>query len=608
MKMYFLKEATMKKAYKLILGVILFTELISAQSFTVKGTHFLVNGKPFQTISGEMPFQRIPWQYWNDRLQKAKAMGLNTIATYVFWNAVEPKPGEWNFTGNNNLRKFLLLAKKNGLFVLLRPGPYVCGEWDFGGLPPWLLSIPDIRIRCMDTRYMSAVTEYVKKIADQVKDLQNTKGGTIVMLQIENEYGSYGNDKEYLDTLKSLWVKNGIDVPFYTADGAATFALEAGTVKGTVIGLDPATNEEAFEVAQKFEPGVPVFCSEYYPGWLTHWGEKWGTVSTSTVIKDLKWFMDNKKSFNIYVFHGGTNFGWDAGANMSNKYEPTITSYDYDAPLDEMGQPTQKYFAIRKLLLQYLPAGIKLPNLPKPLPVINIPKITITKTASIFNNLPKPIESVLPEPMEYLHQYHGLILYRTKLVGPHSGKLVITDLHDFANVYVDGKYIGSLDRAKGQNSIDIPKTEKPAQELEILVEAMGRINYGQHMIDRKGITKRVTLNRISLMNWQVYRLPMDSTFMSAIKFENQEKVSEPGAFFKGKFELDKLGDTYIDMSNWKMGIVWVNGHNLGRYWDIGPQQRLFLPAPFLKKGENKIIVFDMYKTQPSEISGVPELK
>ncbi len=599
----------MKKTYKLILCVILFTELISAQSFTVKGTQFLLNGKPFQIISGEMPFQRIPWQYWNDRLQKAKAMGLNTVSTYIFWNAIEPKPGKWNFSGNNDLRKFLLLAKKNGLFVLLRPGPYVCGEWDFGGLPPWLLNIPDIRIRCMDKHYMSAVTEYIKKVAEQVRNLQNTKNGPIIMLQIENEYGSYGNDKEYLDTLKSLWIKNGINVPFYTADGAATFALEAGTVKGTVIGLDPATNAGAFEVAQKFEPDVPVFCSEYYPGWLTHWGEKWGTVSITTVIKDLKWFMDNKKSFNIYVFNGGTNFGWDAGANMNDdKYEPTITSYDYDAPLNEMGQPTPKYFAIRKLLSQYLPDRVKLTDLPNPLPEITIPAITLTKTASIFNNLSKPIKTVLPEPMEYMHQYHGLILYRTKLIGPHSGELVITELHDFANVYVDGKYVGSLDRAKGQSSINIPKTEKPAQELEILVEAMGRINYGQHMIDRKGITKRVTLNRISLMNWDIYRLPMDSSFMSSLKFENQDKVLEPGVFFKGKFELNKVGDTYLDMSKWTMGVVWVNGYNLGRYWDIGPQQRLFLPAPLLKKGENEIIVFDMYKTQPSEISGIPKLK
>ena len=588
--------------------LLLFTINLSAQIFSIKGNQFYLAGKPFQIISGEIHFQRIPHQYWLDRLLKIKAMGMNTIAVYVFWNALEPVEGKWDFTGDNNIREFLRLAKETGLYVLLRPGPYTCAEWDFGGLPPWLLKIPNIKIRCMDKRYISAVENYIQTLASEVKDFQNTNGGPVIMLQIENEYGSYGNDKEYLNALKDFWIKNGINIPFYTADGATQYMLEAGIVKGTVIGLDPATSDNEFKIAENLEPGVPIFCSEYYSGWLTHWREQWAQARTEDVIKGLKWLMDNKKSFNIYVVDGGTNFGWTAGANMYAVYQPHITSYDYDAPINEMGELTPKYFATRKLIESYLPKGEKLPDIPDPLPVISIPDIKLTKITSVFDNLPDSKISVQPEPMEFYDQYHGFILYETKLVGCHSGKLKITDLHDFANVYVDGKYIGSIDRSQNQDTIEIPKTNRPAEKLEILVEAMGRVNYGPNMIDRKGITDRVVLNGMTLMNWRVYNLPMDNNYLSNLKFSTDKKITLPGVFFKGNFELSKTGDTYLDMSKWVKGVVWVNGHNLGRYWNVGPQQRLYLPAPFLKKGENEIIVFDLHLTSPSEIKGVTELK
>ncbi|HKI78085.1 MAG TPA: beta-galactosidase family protein [Ignavibacteriaceae bacterium] len=581
---------------------------IFSQTFSIKDNRFLLDGKLFQLRSGEMHFQRIPHQYWQDRLQKLKAMGMNTVAIYVFWNALETEQGKWDFTGRNNIREFIKLAQKTGLFVLLRPGPYTCAEWDFGGLPPWLLSIPDIKVRCMDKRYISSVEKYIERLSLEVKDLQNSNGGPVIMLQIENEYGSYGNDKEYLNTLKKMWEKSGINIPFYTSDGATPYMLEAGTVKGAAIGLDPAVSENEFKVAENFAPDVPIFCSEYYPGWLTHWGEKWAETNTEDVVKDLKWLMDNKKSFNIYVTHGGTNFGWTAGANMSDKYEPTITSYDYDAPISENGSLTPKYFAVRKLMQSYLPEGIMLTEIPETLPSIKITNINFTGSASIFDNLPTALKSVQPKPMEFYNQYHGFILYRTKLVGRHYGKLQVTDLHDYANVYIDGKYLASLDRSKKTNTIEIPKSDLPAAELEILVEGMGRINFGQYLIDRKGITDRVTLSEMTLMNWEVYNLPMEDEYLSKLKFKENSKNENPGVFFKGSFELNELGDTYLDMSKWGKGVVWVNGNNLGRYWNIGPQQRLFLPAPFLKKGKNEIIIFDLHKTEPSPIRSFKELK
>ncbi|MDP4205237.1 MAG: beta-galactosidase [Bacteroidota bacterium] len=580
-----------------------------SHSFVLQKDQFLLDGKPFQIISGEMHPARIPVEYWRHRIQMAKAMGCNTIAAYVFWNYHESKPGVFDFTTENkDIVKFLKIAQEEGMWVMLRPGPYVCAEWDFGGLPSYLLSYPDIKLRCMDSRYMEAVERYVTKLASLVSGLQVTKGGPIVMVQVENEYGSYANDKQYLNTLKDLWVKNGIEVPFYTADGASAPLLEAGTVNGAAIGLDPGANENDFAAAFKQNPDVPSFCSEIYPGWLTHWGEKWQRPDTTGILKDVRWLMDHKKSFNFYVVHGGTNFAFWAGANAFDRdqYQPDVTSYDYDAPVNEMGQPTPKYFALRNLLQKYLPKKQKLPQLPKSLPVIEIPEIQFGSFASLWNNLPEAKQSVQPKPMEMFGQDHGFILYRTQLIGHKRGTLTITDLHDYATVFVDGKYVGKIDRSKNEKSIELPASNSANPVLEILVEGMGRINFAQFLIDRKGITDRVALNGMTLMNWEVFNLPMDNQALEPMKYSS-EQSSRPGVFFKAEFDLKETGDTYLDMSSWKKGVVWVNGHNLGRYWEIGPQTRLYCPAPWLKKGKNEIVIFDLHQTVPATVKGVKSL-
>ncbi|HLF20137.1 MAG TPA: beta-galactosidase family protein [Bacteroidota bacterium] len=602
-------ERRIRFLFSLLFLVLLpFPKFLLSQTFTVGREEFLLDGKPFQVLAGEMHFQRIPREYWKDRLLKAKAMGLNTVSTYVFWNSLEPEPGQWDFSGNNDLRRFVLTAKEVFLFVNFRPGPYACAEWDFGGLPAWLLRVPDIRVRCMDPRYIAAVENYIKKLSGRIRDLQNSKGGPIIMLQIENEYGSFGNDRVYLRVLKQMWERAGITIPKYTADGATPYMLEAGTVPGAFIGLDPGANEKHFAEAERFNPEVPAFCSEYYPGWLTHWGEQWAKRDTVELLRDVKWLMDNQKSFSLYVLHGGTNFGWMAGANFSDTYEPHVTSYDYDAPLSEMGEPTYKYFAFKKLISRYLPNAESLPALPPPLPVIAIPDIQFTHTASLFDNLPPAAKSPQPKPMEASGQNYGFILYRTQLVGHHSGKLVITELHDYANVYIDGRYIASIDRARRENSIDIPKsTSRSHSVLEILVEGMGRINFGQHLIDRKGITNRVTLNGSTLMSWEMVSLPMDSRYLRRLKFAQHDSISRPAAFFRGTVHLNELGDTYLDVSKWKKGVAWINGHNLGRYWEIGPQQRLFVPAPWLKMGTNEIIIFDLHQTKAAVVSSAASL-
>jgi beta-galactosidase len=563
--------------------------------FTLGKTNFLLDGKPMQIISGEMHPARIPQEYWRHRIQMAKAMGCNTIAAYIFWNHQETSEGVFDFkTGNRDVAKFIRICQEEGMWVLLRPGPYVCAEWDFGGLPPYLLKIPDIKIRCMDTRYMTAVTRYINRLSKEVAPLQCTNGGPILMVQVENEYGSFGNDKEYMEALRKAWIRNGINVPFYTSDGATAYMLEAGNIDGAAVGLDSGSDSTDFATAKKHNPNVPAFSGETYPGWLTHWGEKWQRPDTNRLKKQVEFLLQNKKSFNFYVVHGGTNFGFTAGANAFSPtaYQPDITSYDYDAPINEQGEPTPKYFMLRRMIQQYV--DYKIPDVPAAIKTIKISAIEMKKTYSLWDYKLPLHQSPQPKPMEDYGQNQGLILYKTKLIGHKSGKLKIWEPHDYALVFLNGKFIDTVYRDGGKWEVNLPKTNDPFPELEILVEGMGHINFAQFMIDRKGITDRVTLNGMTLMNWQTTLLPMDEKFIAGKKpFPVQGNEDKPCTFFEGNFELRETGDTYFDLSNYFKGNVYINGHNLGRYWNIGPQQRLYCPASWLKKGINKLLVFDL---------------
>jgi beta-galactosidase len=577
----------------------------NAHTFSFSKNDFLLDGKPFQFISGELHPARIPKQYWKHRIQMAKAMGCNTIAVYVFWNYHETSPGVFDFeTENRNIAEFIRICKAEGMWVLLRPGPYVCGEWDFGGLPSYLLKIPDIKVRCMDARYMSAVKRYINRLSKEIVPQQCTNGGPIIMFQIENEYGSYSNDKNYLKALKNFWRENNINVPFYTSDGAAKYLLESGSLDSCAIGLDPGpgVNDNDFLQAEKQNPNVPSFCSELYPGWLTHWGEQWQKPDTTNLLRDVRWLLAHKKSFNLYVIHGGTNFGFTAGANAftPTQYQPDVTSYDYDAPINEQGNPTYKYFALRNLIAQNV--SYKLPEVPAPIPSMEIPAVMLQPFTGIFEHLPKPTTTVQPEPMENFNQQSGFILYRTKLVGPKSGTLIITEPHDYALIFLDGKFVDTIYRDGGKWNIELPPSNNKEPVLDILVEAMGRINFAQYLIDRKGITNRVTLNGITLTNWETYSLPLTSP-PTPLQRRGELETGAP-KFFKGDFELTEIADTYIDMSNYKKGVVWVNGNNLGRYWNRGPQFHLYCPATFFKKGKNEIIVFDLHQQNAAEIKGV----
>lgn len=577
-------------------------------TFALGGEEFLLDGKPFRIISGEMHPGRIPSEYWQHRIQMAKAMGCNTVSAYLFWNHHEAREGIYDFhTGNRDISRFIATAAEEGMWVIIRPGPYVCAEWEFGGIPPYLLRNPELRVRCMDPHYMRAAERYISRLADVLRPHLITNGGRVLMVQIENEYGSYGNDRNYMKALKDIWEKCGIDVPFFTGDGPTTYMLEAGTLPGCAVGLDSGSSEEDFELARRMNPGVPVFSSETYPGWLTHWGEEWARPDTAALLREVKFLMDTRKSFNFYVIHGGTNFGFTAGANSGGKgYEPDLTSYDYDAPIDEQGRATPKYMALRKLIGSYLPKRAKLPPIPEPVPSMSFPETDLMPMTSVWDNMPAPVHSVQPRPFEMYGQDYGFMLYSTRLVGHKGGKLNVIDLHDYATVFLDGKYMGTLDRRLGIQTIDLPRGESPYPLLEIFVEGMGRINFAHAMTDRKGITDRVTLNGMTLMNWEVYGYPMNEEFITGLQ-PSAGSTEKPGIFFRGTFDLEATADTFIDMTNFVKGFVWVNGHNLGRFWEIGPQTRLYCPAPWLRSGENEIIIFDMHKTTPGSVRGFPSM-
>jgi len=426
------------------------------------------------------------------------------------------------------------------------------------------------------------------------------------MVQIENEYGSYGNDRAYLDALRDLWRRNGVHGPFYTADGPTPYMLEAGSLPGAAVGLDSGSDEKHWDLARSMRPNVPIFSSETYPGWLTHWGEQWAAPSLPDLLKEVTFLLTNGKSFNFYVAHGGTNFGFTAGANSGGKgYEPDVTSYDYDAPIDEQGRPTPKYYALRDLIASHAAAGSTLPPVPDPVPAIEVPEFPMQAFASLWDHLPAPIADVQPRPFEMYGQNQGLMLYRTRLVGRKTGRLVITDLHDYATVFVDGKYVGAIDRRLGENAIDLPPATSAAPMLDVLVEGMGHINFGQQIVDRKGITDRVTLAGMTLMNWQVFPLPLGDAWVRSLTATPVPVSPRPGTFFRGTFRLAVPADTFIDTTGYRKGVVWVNGHNLGRFWDIGPETRLYCPAPWLRAGANEVVVFDLLATDAQPLRGAP---
>ena len=604
----FHEDGKMKFLHALFLLLFLFQcDLFSQQAahtFALGDKDFLLDGKPFQIIAGEMHYARIPRPYWRHRLQMAKAMGLNTIATYVFWNFHEPLPGKFNFsTENHDLASFIRMAKEEGLWVILRPGPYACAEWEFGGYPWWLLKEKDLLVRSQDTRFLKACERYLSRLGKEIGSLQVTKGGPILMVQVENEYGSYSNDKEYMGKNRDMIVDAGFNVPLFTADGP--YQCRAGYLPGVLPAINGEENSKSLrDTVNKYNNGRgPYFIPEFYPGWLDSWGEKHSVVPVQSFLGKYDTLLSEGVSVSFYMFHGGSTFGYMNGANY-NKEHPIIpqpTTYDYDAPLDEAGRPTPKYFAIREVIAKHLAPGYVLPPVPAVNKIIAVPGIRLSMSTNFYSVVGSPRSSDSPLSMEDLNQDYGYIFYRTTLKSPAKGLLKINGLRDYALVFVNKRRVAVLDRRLGQDSIEID-VPQPNSTLDILVENLGRINYGKRMTEnRKGITGSVMLGGTELKGWTMASLAFDR--VSDERFAGNVLEGVP-ALRKGSFTLAETGDTWLDMRAWGKGSVWINGHHLGRYWYIGAQQTLFVPAPWLRKGKNEIMVFEQLKPEQGEVAGI----
>ncbi|MGN7708044.1 glycoside hydrolase family 35 protein [Chryseobacterium sp. 22543] len=575
-------------------------------NFEIKDGHFILNGKPFTVYSGEMHYPRVPSEYWKHRLEMMKAMGLNTVTTYVFWNYHEEAPGKWNFSGEKDLKKFIKTAQEVGLYVIIRPGPYVCAEWEFGGYPWWLQKYKDLEIRRDNKAFLEECRKYINQLAKQIVPMQINNGGPVIMVQAENEFGSYvaqrkdiplEEHRKYSHKIKEMLLNSGVSVPLFTSDGSSLF--KGGSIEGAI----PTANGEGdIDILKKsineYNGGQgPYMVAEYYPGWLDHWAEPFAKVSTEEVVKQTELYIKNGISFNYYMIHGGTNFGFTSGANYDRDHDiqPDLTSYDYDAPISEAGWATPKYNALREVFQKI--HQNKLPDVPKQMKVITIPTIKFSKINCLFDltDRQKPVVSDKPLTFEDLNIGNGYVLYRRKFDNDTKGKLEIKGLRDYANIYINGRWKGELNRVNKKYDLDIEI--KSGDRLEILVENMGRINYGAEIVHNlKGIISPVKINGTEVSgNWEMLPMPFD-TFPKHT-FKQKEIAAHSPVIQEAEFTLDETGDTFLDMRNFGKGIVFINGKNAGRYWSkVGPQLTLYIPGVWLKKGRNLIQIFEQIES------------
>lgn len=589
-------------------------------SFEAGDGTFLLDGKPFVVKAAELHYPRIPRPYWDNRIKLCKALGMNTVCLYVFWNAHEPQPDQFDFTGQNDLREFVRLCQANGMKVILRPGPYVCAEWEMGGLPWWLLRKKDIRLRENDPYFLERVDRFQKAVASQVGDLTVDNGGPIIMVQVENEYGSYGIDKEYVGNIRDMLRRNfGDKVTLFQCDWSSNF-LDNGLddLVWTVNFGTGANIDQQFERLRQVRPHAPLMCSEFWSGWFDKWGANHETRPATDMVAGIDEMLSKGISFSLYMTHGGTNWGHWAGAN-SPGFAPDVTSYDYDAPISESGQTTPKYWELRRTLAKYMD-GERQARVPATIKSMAVPQFALTEFAPLFDNLPAPKTDRDIRTMEEYGQGFGSILYRTVLPELTSETLLtVSDPHDFAQVFVDGKYVGRLDRRNGDRELMLPPCRRGAV-LDILVEAMGRINFGRAIKDFKGITDRVTLTETrdgrefvcDLKDWTVFNIEDTPEFYASAAFRPiAEAVPDtdgrlPRGIYRGTFTVRKSHDTFLNFETWGKGLVYVNGHPLGRIWEIGPQQTLYMPGCWLREGDNEIVVFDILGPHSAVSEGFKE--
>lgn len=597
----------------LILFVIIYLCSFNVQSFSQVPKHtfkigekdFLLDGKPFQIRCGELHFARIPKEYWRHRIQMMKAMGMNAVCAYLFWNFHERTPGVFKWDGEADVAEFCKIAQDEGLWVILRPGPYVCAEWEMGGLPWWLLKNENIKLRTKDPLYVNAAKNYLIEVGKVLSPLQITNGGPIIMVQVENEYGFYADDSEYMGIMRQAILDAGFNVPLF--DCNPSYHLKKGLRHDLFHVVNFGSNpEQSFKALREILPTGPLMCGEFYSGWFDTWGNPHTFGEIEQYLKDMEYMLKIGASFSIYMAHGGTTFGFWAGADRP--FKPDVSSYDYGAPVSEAGWTTKKFYETRKLISKYLmPDEPPLPEPPVQNPTTKFSTVKLTHYAPIFKNLPEPVVTSEPKTMEFYNQPRGSILYRTILPAGDECKFEVDAVHDFAWVFQDGVELGVLDRRKQNVKITIPKRDNDAI-IDILVHAMGRINFGPEIHDRKGLIGplRFVHNKIQIpiKEWKVYNLTYDENMLNNMTYDETADIPRGPGIWQGEINVETVGDVFLDMTKWGKGVVWVNGHCLGRYWNIGPTQTMYLPAPWLNKGTNKILILDLLTPEEPMITGL----
>ncbi|MCD7775646.1 MAG: beta-galactosidase [Clostridiales bacterium] len=566
------------------------------QTFSIGKEAFLLNGEPFTIVSGAIHYFRVPKEYWRDRLLKLKACGFNTVETYVAWNCHQKNEDTFDFSENNNIEEFLDIAADLGLYAIVRPGPYICGEWEFGGFPWWLLKYDDIELRCMNERYLGFVNKYFDELIPRIANHLITNGGNVIMVQVENEYGSYGDDEKYMQYIAASLISRGIDVPLYTADGIEDHMLVNGSVDGILktvkFGANPSVN---FPYLREFQEDGPLMCSEFTNGWFDQWGYKHYERKPQDAAKSLQRIMAKDASVSTYMFCGGTSFGWMNGANFDGEYNPVVNSYDFDGLLTESGDITKKYELFKKTIANHVKQTEETTIDPQ-VPKAKYGTIPFTHCAELFDNLDNlssPFELLKPVPMEKLGQGYGYILYKAHLKGPRDYMpLVINQVHDRAYIFVNDDLYAIQTRNDDESVVSL-KVPAEGLDLSILVENMGRVSFGQELKDYKGITDSVRLGQTFVYNWTAYPLPLDNLSAIDWKAESDMIMFDHPTFFKAQFIIEETpSDTFVKLPAFTKGMIWINGKPLSRYWNKGPQQSAYLPAPFLIQGVNEIVILE----------------
>jgi beta-galactosidase len=573
--------------------------------FVIGEDDFLLDGKPFQIISGALHYFRVHPDLWADRIDKARRMGLNTIETYVAWNAHAPEPDTFDLSGGLDLDRFLRLIAEAGMHAIVRPGPYICAEWDNGGLPAWLFRDPEVGVRRYEPRYLAAVRDYLDHVLRVVVPHQVDRGGPVLLVQVENEYGAFGDDKRYLAALAEHTRAAGITVPLTTVDQPTAEMLEAGSLDGLHRTASfGSRSTERLATLRAHQPTGPLMCSEFWNGWFDHWGAHHHTTSAEQSAADLDALLAAGASVNLYMFHGGTNFGLTSGANDKGVYQPLVTSYDYDAPLDEAGDPTPKYHAFREVIARYHKVPDSVPPPARPAPAHAVP-------------LRDPVH-LLDAPRRWgawqTHEHHlptfdeltpmpRLALLRTRIAGDRPGVLVFGEVRDRATVFLDGDLVGTLLREHHDRAIALPRA---TGELLVLVEDQGRVDYGIRIGEPKGIIGGARLHGEPLSTWDV--LPIDLAAVPDLRPENGVGLAGPLAgpvVVRAEFDLAEPADLFLDTAAWGKGMAWVNGFPLGRYWRRGPQRTLYVPRPVVRAGGNEVVVLELATMLEPEARFVP---